>query len=145
MNPKPLSALNHLTVPCAILAVPSWRGTPSGRGGGPPRCFPGGSAVYRVGIPCKRVLRPAPTLSQIAVHLTFLAAQGEKWSCVSRDRSRRNQIGGPPFLPRPPPGGGVRRASTPPSPRRCASRPGRIPSRRRRAGRRARRPLRDRA
>src|SRR4051794_2348810 len=77
MKPNPLSALNHLTVPCAILAfLPG--GAPLWQRGGPPRCFPAGSAVYRVDIPYKRVLRPGLRLSQIAVQLTFLGAYREK-------------------------------------------------------------------
>src|SRR5947209_12767121 len=84
MNPNPLSALNHLTVPCAILAfLPGGAPTPRRRGRaaavlpGRKRCLPRGHLA-------KRVLRPSSTVSQIAVQLTFLLQKPEKCVLVSR-------------------------------------------------------------
>src|SRR5947208_1964389 len=72
MKPNPLSALNHLTVPCAILAFLPGGAPPPLRRRRAAAVLPVGSAVYRVDFSNKRVLRPRSRLSQIAVQLTFL-------------------------------------------------------------------------
>src|SRR5206468_6288709 len=78
MKPNPLSALNHLTVPCAILAFLP--------GGAPPPTEEAGrrgasreeALSTALDFSHKRVLRPGSRLSQIAAHLTFLRGSGKK-------------------------------------------------------------------
>src|ERR1700712_1624289 len=112
MKPNPLSALNHLTVPCAILAFLP--------GGAPPLDEEAGrrgasrqEAHIRVDISRKRVLRPPTRLSQDCGATNVLGQKRTKKSWRVAARS-----GGPPpgsSSPRSFGGGRARQARTHPA------------------------------